>query len=59
MPPHKESWKAIVTGFSISTVASLLFGTFMFVANLPATTILPTLAPIWIGLATITIVASK
>jgi hypothetical protein len=40
-------------------VASLLFGTFMFVANLPATTILPTLAPIWIGLATITIVASK
>ncbi|HIH13773.1 MAG TPA: hypothetical protein HA224_00790 [Nanoarchaeota archaeon] len=56
---YKESRKAIVTGFSISTLASLLFGTFMVVANIPATTILPTLAPTWIGLATITIVASK
>ncbi len=59
MPPHKESWKAIVVGFSISTVASLLFGTFLTVSAIPVTVILPTLAPIWIGLATITIVASK
>ncbi len=58
MPP-RESYKAIVTGFSLSTLASLLFGTFMVVASIPVTVILPTLAPIWIGLATITVVANK
>jgi len=54
-----EIYKPIVLGFGISTVASLLFGTFLTVSAIPVTVILPTLAPIWIGLATITIVASK
>ena len=59
MPPHHNPhygnrMKAMLVGFALSTAISLVAGTTLNHFQIPVTVILPTLAPIWIGITTLT-----
>ena len=54
-----KGWKALVSGIFISSLITLSFAQLLFTANIPITVILPTSAPIWIGIATMIFLTLK
>ncbi len=53
MPPHeRRGFSALVIGLTTSSLITVFIASFMNSAEIPITTILPTSAPIWMGLAT-------
>ena len=59
MPPHPQPHynnrlKSMVIGFALSTIVALIAGFALASIGIPVTVILPTLAPIWIGITTLT-----
>lgn len=60
MKPHQFSnYKALFAGFAVSTLITMVLATFLGVMTIPLTVILPTSAPIWIGIASMMFMAMK
>lgn len=61
MPPrhHKNACTALVIGVFISSLLTLVFANFLSSIGIPITTILPTSAPIWVGIATMIFLTFK
>ena len=60
MKPHQFSnYRALFAGFSVSTLITMVFATFLGAIAMPLTVILPTSAPIWIGIASLIFLAVK
>lgn len=60
MKPHQfSSYKALFTGLSVSTLITMVLATFLGVMTIPLTVILPTSAPIWIGITSLIFMAMK
>ena len=52
VPSARNSWRALATGISASSLITLGFMQVLFAINIPLTVILPTSAPMWVGIAT-------
>ncbi|UCD03605.1 MAG: hypothetical protein JSW73_03635 [Candidatus Woesearchaeota archaeon] len=48
-----DKCKALISGFLISTVFTTILGLLMKGVDIPTTTVLPTSAPIWVGITTL------
>ena len=61
MPPHhkphyKDRLYAMIVGLIMSSAVSIATAFALQTAGIPITVILPTLAPIWIGITTLTFI---
>ena len=53
LPGTAHTYKKLTFAFFASTVMTFAFASFLSYNNVPASVILPTSAPIWIGLTTL------
>ena len=54
-----DEWKAVVYGFACSTLFTMVLAILLKIIGIPITVILPTSAPIWIGIATMVFMVLK
>ena len=58
MPPHHSHYKnrlySMIAGLTLSSAMTFVAAFVLQATGIPITVILPTLAPIWIGIATLT-----
>ncbi|MBI2141917.1 hypothetical protein HYU15_00315 [Candidatus Woesearchaeota archaeon] len=60
MKPHQFSnYRALFMGLAVSSLITMGFATFLGVMTIPLTVILPTSAPIWIGITSLIFMAMK